>query len=108
MAGRHGHSLFGLLHLFRAHVQLTDEADFCFSLCGYGDDVSGFRLLFGIGESSTGGSEAGDHERGAGQDEPDGASVDSYRLEGVRVLVDDLEVGDDGVIHVLVEERSVV
>lgn len=104
----HGHAFLGLLHLFRAHLQLADEADLGLALGGYRHYVSRFRFFVGVGEPAARGREAGDHERGAGEHEADGSTVYSDRLEGVRVLMYNLEVGNDRVVHVLVEEGSVV
>lgn len=108
VARAHGHTLFGFLHLLRAHLQLSDETDLALSLGRDRDDVACLCIVRGVGESTARGCQTRNHQRRAGQDEADGAAVDPDRLEGLRVLMDDLEVGDDRVVHVLVEEGAVV
>lgn len=105
--------LLHLLHLRSPHLQYAHHARCVLALGLNHYRCSCLEVLlpvdalgvFGVaGETATGGCESGSHERGAGEHEADCAAVDAQTGEAVGVAVDDGEVGEEGVVHVLEEE----
>lgn len=104
----HDHALLLLLHLLRAHLQRSHEADLLFPLGPDGHDLARFQRVFLVRQPPSRGRQAGRHQRRTGQDEADGASVNAESGKGVREGVEESEVGDQRAIVRLEEERVVV
>jgi hypothetical protein len=112
-------ALLLLLHLLGAHLQHTNHARSILALGLDNNNLAGLQvfgpILFlvlwvsvGTRQPAAGRRQAGRHERGAGQDEADGAAVDAQSVERRGVLVHEGQVRQEGVVHVLEKERRAV
>lgn len=121
------------LDLCRAHGQEAHGTRFHLALCPDDDGLASIELspaeisfaggsarsvvvntvarMFGRrgiarGESSSGRREAGSHEGGAREDEANGAAIDAHGGKCVGEAVDEAEMWEQRIGHVLIEERS--
>ena len=105
MAPLNRHPLLHRLHLLRAQTQPTHQTRLGLPLSHDDDDVALVNLVVFLRQPSAGASQAGHHQGRARENEPDGSPVDLDGPEGAGEPMDQLQRGDQRVVHVLPEER---
>lgn len=106
----HDHALALLLDLVGSDLQGPNHADLILALRSNGYNLSRLKLplirvILRVRKFAARGRETGSHQCCARKHEADRASVDSDAGESGGEGMDDAEVGDQGIVVVLIEER---
>ena len=107
MSRVHHYPFLLLLNLLRPHPQYAHQTRLLLPLSFDDDDVTLAQGILSGGEATARRCQTWGHQCGTGEDETDGATIDGDAWEAIGEGVDDAEVRDERVIHMLPEEGGV-